>query len=123
MKFLRSLSLALLAVGAAADDCSSYTSCTDCPAGCTWINRWDSTGWHCIDDNNVDTDSMLITDSTDCDCLKDPDTSYPYKTCDKCNQNICGWCPYTCMADTDQNKKICNKNSLRWTGSMDDCKD
>ena len=120
---------ALLAVGVRAD-CGSATKCGDCEAGCTWINRWDSTGWHCIDSDDVDKDHMLVMDYVDCDsCALDPDTKYPPATCAKCNQQICGWCAAsssgTCMTDNDKNKQICEWSVPghygTWTGSMDDC--
>ena len=121
--------LLLLAAGSAAadDSCGSATKCGDCAAGCTWINRWDSTGWHCIDDSKVDKDNMLVMEYTDCSsCAVDPDTHYPPATCAKCNQRICGWCDGswggTCMTDSDKNSGICSSHSgTSWTGSMDDC--
>ena len=46
--------LALHALGVAAnDDCDEAYTCATCPAGCTWIDRWDSTGWHCIENSQV----------------------------------------------------------------------
>ena len=125
------LLLSLLAAAALAsvyaDDCGSHRTCRDCPAGCTFISRWDSTGWHCIDDDDVDRDNMLVMDSVDCStCAINPDTHQPPPSCSKCNQMICGWCGVSdssgvCMSDSDGNKAFCGDNQNSWTGSMDDC--
>ena len=65
---------------------------------------------------------MLVTEYTDCStCAVDSDTGYPYKTCAKCNTQLCAWCPNVCLTDNDDNKKICQDHSSTWTGSMDDC--
>ena len=105
----------------AADDCSTYTSCQSCSAGCTWANKWDSTGWHCFADGDVEKD-WLVMDSVDCmDCAQ-PDEG---KSCDKCNKKICGWCggdrSDTCMSDNDSNEGLCQDKDQTWTGSSDDC--
>lgn len=122
LRSLLSLTTFGLALGfsKAADDCSTYTSCGDCPAGCTWADKWDSTGWHCFANEDVQSD-WLVMDSTDCmDCAQKSMTS-----CDKCNKDICGWCggshSNTCMSDSDKNAGICKGKGQTWTGSMDDC--
>ena len=71
---LRCMCLSLLLAVAAADDCSSATSCSKCTAGCTWANKWDSTGWHCMQTSDVNHKTMLVTAYTDCDCAIDSDT-------------------------------------------------
>ena len=48
---------------------------------------------------------MLVTEYTDCNtCAVDSDTGYPYKTCAKCNTQLCAWCPNVCLTDNDDNK-------------------
>ena len=103
-----------LVARASAQDCGSYRSCGDCPAGCTWINRWDSTGWHCVDEDSIDKSQVEHIDFTDCNSCSGK------RTCSDCNQGMCGWCngPYAnvCLTDDDDNKKICTHHGADYTG-------
>lgn len=113
--------LVALVRDAHAQSCGANRKCDDCTAGCDWINRWDSTGWHCIDDDNFDNSKMGVISFGLCQVCSGK------RTCAECNSATCGWCKSpsgddaACLEDSDENKAFCKSKGYEYTGMMDDC--
>lgn len=104
------------AVSSAGDDCGSYSSCSECPAGCVWADTFNIAGFRCVSEDDVPKGSAyIINNPTDCDCAG----SANQKDCATCIDNAgCGFCDDGifqgfCMSDNDANAAVCTASGQR----------